>query len=162
LESLQTNYGVSPVLEKISISVNLPTNFCAQRLKSAAWSPHKKVVQSMKREKIKSEEDVIKLLRNKTEFERAVLVATFKIPKGKVSTYKRIAENIGRPRAYRAVGNALHKNPLAPIVPCHRVVRSDGGFGGEKKGAESRRVRLEREGIPVERDKVKMSEEMFF
>lgn len=116
----------------------------------------------MKREKINSEEDVIRLLKNKTEFERAVLVATFRIPKGKVSTYKRIAEKIGRPRAYRAVGNALHKNPLAPVVPCHRVVRSDGGFGGEKEGAKSRRAHLEREGIPVERDKVKMSEEISF
>jgi len=77
--------------------------------------------------------DVINFLSNKTEFERAVLVATFKIPKGKVSTYKRIAQKIGRPHAYRAVGNALHKNPLAPIVPCHRVVASDGRFGGEKK-----------------------------
>jgi len=116
----------------------------------------------MEKAKINSEEDVIRLLGNKTEFEKAVLVATFKIPKGKVSTYKRIAEKISRPRAYRAVGNALHKNPLAPVVPCHRVVRSDGGFGGEKEGAESRKVCLEREGIPVERDKVKQSEEIFF
>lgn len=114
----------------------------------------------MKKEEIKREEDVINFLRNKTEFESAVLVATFRIPQGKVSTYKRITEKIGRPCAYRAVGNALHKNPLAPIVPCHRVVRSDGGFGGEKKGAESRRKLLEQEGIPVENGKVKISEEI--
>ena len=114
----------------------------------------------MKKEEIKREEDVINFLSNKTEFERAVLVATFRIPQGKVSTYKRIAEKIGRPCAYRAVGNALHKNPLAPIVPCHRVVRSDGGFGGEKKGAESRRKLLEQERIPVENGKVKISEEI--
>ena len=116
----------------------------------------------MKKEEVKGEKDVIKFLRNKTEFERAVLVATFKIPKGKVSTYKRIAEKIGRPRAYRAVGNALHKNPLAPIVPCHRVVRSDGRFGGEKKGAESRRNLLEKEGIPIENCRVRVSEEILF
>jgi methylated-DNA-[protein]-cysteine S-methyltransferase len=114
----------------------------------------------MKKEEIKSEEDVIDFLSNKTEFERAVLVATFKIPKGKVSTYKGIAKKIGRPRAYRAVGNALHKNPLAPIVPCHRVVRSDSGFGGEKKGAESRRKLLEKEGVPIENGRVKLSEEI--
>lgn len=114
----------------------------------------------MKKDEIKSEEDVINLLRNKTEFERAVLVTTFKIPKGKVSTYKRIAKKIGRPCAYRAVGNALHKNPLAPIVPCHRVVRSDGGFGGEKKGAQSRRNLLEKEGIPIENGRVKISQEI--
>ena len=116
----------------------------------------------MKKEEVKGQKDVIKFLRNKTEFERAVLVATFKIPEGKVSTYKRIAEKIGRPRAYRAVGNALHKNPLAPIVPCHRVVRSDGRFGGEKKGAESRRNRLEREGIPIENCRVRVSEGNLF
>ena len=112
----------------------------------------------MMKEEIKSEKDVINFLSNKTEFERAVLVATFRIPKRKVSTYKRIAKKIGKPRAYRAVGNALHKNPLSPIVPCHRVVRSDGGFGGEKKGAESRRGFLEKEGIPVKSGRVKMSE----
>ena len=116
----------------------------------------------MKKGKIKREEDVINFLSNKTEFETAVLVATFKIPKGKVSTYKRIAQKISRPLAYRAVGNALHKNPLAPIVPCHRVVRSDGGFGGEKKGAESRRTLLEKEGVPIENGRVKMSEDILF
>jgi O-6-methylguanine DNA methyltransferase len=114
----------------------------------------------VKKQEIESEQDIMDFLSNKTEFERAVLVATFKIPKGKVSTYKRIAKKIGRPCAYRAVGNALHENPLAPIVPCHRVVRSDGGFGGEKKGAESRRTLLEKEGIPIENGKVKMSEEI--
>jgi len=114
----------------------------------------------MKKEEIKSEGDVINFLRDKTEFERAVLVATFKIPKGKVSTYKRIAEKIGKPCAYRAVGNALHKNPLAPIVPCHRVVKYDGGFGGEKKGAESRRNLLEKEGIPIENGRVEINEEI--
>jgi len=114
----------------------------------------------MKKEEVKSEGDVINFLRDKTEFERAVLVATFKIPKGKISTYKRIAERIGKPRAYRAVGNTLHKNPLAPIVPCHRVVKSDGGFGGEKKGVESRKALLEEEGIPIENGRVEINEEI--
>lgn len=116
----------------------------------------------MRKEEIRREEDVISFLKDKTEFERAVLVATFKIPKGKVSTYKRIAETIGRPRAYRAVGNALHKNPLAPIVPCHRVVKSNGGFGGEKRGAESRKNLLEKEGVPIENDRVIMRKETLF
>ncbi|MDH5782352.1 MAG: MGMT family protein [Candidatus Bathyarchaeota archaeon] len=116
----------------------------------------------MKKNLIKTEEDLVYFLKDKTRFEREVLVATFKIPKGKVSTYKSIAEKIGRPRAYRAVGNALHKNPLAPIVPCHRVVKSDGTFGGEKKGAESRRSLLEKEGIPIENDRVKISDEILF
>ncbi len=116
----------------------------------------------MKREEIKTEKDVINLLKHKTVFERAVLLATFRIPTGKVSTYKMIAHKVGRPHAYRAVGNALHKNPLAPIVPCHRVVRSDGGFGGEKEGAEQRRRLLEKEGVRIEDGKVKLSDQILF
>lgn len=116
----------------------------------------------MKKGDVKTEEDVIRFLSDKTEFERKVLVATFKIPRGKVSTYKRIATKIGKPRAYRATANALHKNPLHPIVPCHRVVRSDGKFGGEKKAAASRRKLVEKEGVPIENNKVRMSEKVLY
>jgi O-6-methylguanine DNA methyltransferase len=116
----------------------------------------------MKKHEIKTEEDVVRFLSDKTEFEKAVLTTTFKIPNGKVSTYGRIAERIGRPQAYRAVGNALHNNPLAPIVPCHRVVKADGSFGGDKKAAASRRRLLKQEGIPIEEDKVKMHNDILF
>jgi len=111
---------------------------------------------------IKSKEDVIKYLSDKSEFERGVLAATFEIPKGKVSTYKRIAEKIGRPHAYRAVGNALHKNPLAPIVPCHRVVRSNGKIAGSGERVEARKRLLEEEGVPIEGNRVKLSKEIFY
>jgi methylated-DNA-[protein]-cysteine S-methyltransferase len=116
----------------------------------------------MRKEDVKTEEDVVRLLSDKSKFERDVYVATFKIPKGRVSTYGRIAQKIGKPRAYRAVANALHKNPLFPIVPCHRVVKSDGGFGGEKKAAEGRRKHVEQEGVPVDNGKVKMSEKIIY
>ncbi|MCW4053995.1 MAG: MGMT family protein [Candidatus Bathyarchaeota archaeon] len=111
---------------------------------------------------IKSEKDVIEALKCKTPFERDVLVATFRIPKGKVSTYKRIAEKIGKPKSYRAVANALHKNPLWPVVPCHRVVSSDGSFGGPRKGAEGRRKSVVKEGILVENGKVKLNNEILY
>jgi methylated-DNA-[protein]-cysteine S-methyltransferase len=111
---------------------------------------------------IKTEKDVIEALRYKTKFERDVLVFTFRIPKGKVSTYKRIAEKIGRPKAYRAVANALHKNPLWPVVPCHRVVCSNGSFGGPEKGANARRNSVAKEGIPVENGKVKVSSAILY
>jgi methylated-DNA-[protein]-cysteine S-methyltransferase len=111
---------------------------------------------------IKTEKQVIEVLRHKTQFERDVLVATFKIPKGKVSTYKRIAEKIGRPKSYQAAANALHKNPLWPVVPCHRVVSSDGTFGGPKKGADERRNWVEKEGIPIENGKVKLNKEILY
>lgn len=116
----------------------------------------------MRKEDVKTEEDVIRFLSDRTEFERDVLLATFMIPRGKVSTYKRIAEKIGRPRAYRAAGNALHKNPLAPIVPCHRVVRSDGRFGGPREAAEARMKILEEEGVRIEEGKVNLDEDILF
>jgi len=109
---------------------------------------------------IKSEKDVLKALKNRTKFERDVYVETYRIPTGMVSTYKRIAEKIGRPKAYRAVGNALHKNPLSPIVPCHRVVAYNGSFNGEKDGAERRRIMVKKEGIPIKNGKVKLSEKI--
>jgi O-6-methylguanine DNA methyltransferase len=109
---------------------------------------------------IETEKEVVEALKQKTQFERDVLVATFRIPKGKISTYKRVAEKIGRPKAYRAVANALHKNPLWPVVPCHRVICSDGSFGGPKKGAEERRKAVAKEGITIEKDKVRISNEI--
>ncbi len=111
---------------------------------------------------IKTEEDVIEVLKDKTQFERDVLVATFRIPKGKVSTYKRVAEKIGKPKSYRAVANALHKNPIWPVVPCHRVVCSDGSFGGPKKGAEGRRLEVAKEGIAIENGKVKLNNKILY
>jgi methylated-DNA-[protein]-cysteine S-methyltransferase len=111
---------------------------------------------------IKTEKDVAEALKDKTQFERDVLIATFKIPKGKISTYKRMAEKIGKPNSYRAVANALHKNPLWPVVPCHRVVNSDGSFGGPSKGAEERRNSVKKEGIPVKDGKVRINNEILY
>ena len=111
---------------------------------------------------IKSKADIMKFLGGMTEFERDVLVATFEIPRGRVSTYKRIAERVGRPRACRAVGNALHKNPLAPIIPCHRVVKSDGSLGGFGKGVEVKRRLLEEEGIRIRNGKIKLDKGILF
>ncbi len=77
-----------------------------------------------------------------TEFQKKVLKAALDIPKGEVRTYKQIAKSAGRPRACMAVGTALGRNPLVPIIPCHRVIRSDGkignysGSGGARRKAE--------------------------
>ncbi len=65
-----------------------------------------------------------------SEFEIKVLKACMKINEGQTSTYQKIAKEIGKPKAARAVGNALAKNQFAPLIPCHRVVRSDGSPGG--------------------------------
>ncbi len=113
-------------------------------------------------DKIKTDQDVSEALKDKTQFEKDVLIETFHIPKGKVSTYKRIAERVGKPKACRAVANALHKNPLAPVVPCHRVVDSQGRFPGAAKGANWRREMLMKEGVPIEEGKVKISENLLY
>lgn len=62
-------------------------------------------------------------------------------------TYAEVAQAIGKPRAARAVGNALNKNPFAPRVPCHRVIRSDGTLGGFASGTAAKRALLRREGV---------------
>ncbi len=65
-----------------------------------------------------------------TSFEKKVLKELERIPCGSTSSYQEIARRIGKPRAYRAVGNAIGKNPFAILISCHRIIRSDGSIGG--------------------------------
>ncbi len=83
-------------------------------------------------------------------FQRRVLVAEHGIPWGWVSTYGRIAVHIGAPRAARAVGTALARNPFPIVVPCHRAVRSNGALGGFRGGIGMKRLLLEGEGVVFE------------
>jgi methylated-DNA-[protein]-cysteine S-methyltransferase len=77
-----------------------------------------------------------------TDFGRKVLEATGRIPYGKLRTYKSIAQEIGSPRATRPVGQALARNHLPIIIPCHRVVNSDGSLGGYSGGGTDMKRRL--------------------
>ncbi|MDP3774092.1 MAG: methylated-DNA--[protein]-cysteine S-methyltransferase [Gemmatimonadales bacterium] len=79
-------------------------------------------------------------------FSRKVLRETARIPVGKVLTYTEVAARAGNPRASRAAGNALHHNPVAIVVPCHRVLRSDGSLGGYGGGLPVKEWLLEHEG----------------
>jgi len=82
------------------------------------------------------------------EFERQVLIKTLEIPRGEVRPYSWIAAELGRPLAVRAVGNALARNPVPFVVPCHRVVRSDGRIGNYGAGGpEAKRALLQAEGL---------------
>jgi O-6-methylguanine DNA methyltransferase len=81
-------------------------------------------------------------------FQKRVLRAVLSIPRGETRSYRQIAEQIGDPRAYRAVGNALNKNPLPLVVPCHRVIRSDGRVGGYRFGTRRKASLLITEGAP--------------
>lgn len=89
-------------------------------------------------------------------FDSLVYNACTKIPEGKVTTYKYIAEYINHPRAYRAVGKSLSKNPNAPSIPCHRVIASNGKLTGYKGSADVtvKRELLEKEGIEIKNDRV--------
>jgi O-6-methylguanine DNA methyltransferase len=83
-----------------------------------------------------------------TDFTRSVLDATFRIPYGKVHTYGDVARAIGKPKASRAVGNALGRNPVPIIIPCHRVILSSGAMGWYTGGPEIKRTLLGIEGVP--------------
>ncbi|MEN9626643.1 MAG: hypothetical protein RL557_971 [archaeon] len=71
-----------------------------------------------------------------------------KVPRGKVTTYKALAHAL-HTRAYRAVGNAMNKNPYAPFVPCHRVINSDGRLGGFATGLSKKILLLKKEGVAI-------------
>ncbi len=85
--------------------------------------------------------------RGVSPFDRAVLSATQEIPYGQTRTYRQVAERIGRPNAMRAVGSALARNRSPLLVPCHRVVRSDGTIGDFAFGSPAKRALLESEGV---------------
>jgi methylated-DNA-[protein]-cysteine S-methyltransferase len=79
-------------------------------------------------------------------FARRVLGRTARIPYGKVSTYSAVAAAAGSPRASRAAGNALARNPIPIVIPCHRVLRAGGGMGGYAGGLDRKERLLELEG----------------
>jgi len=79
-------------------------------------------------------------------FHQRVLDATAKVPAGRVATYTQIAARAGSPKASRAAGNALHNNPVAIVVPCHRVLRTDGSLGGYGGGLPVKEWLLRHEG----------------
>jgi methylated-DNA-[protein]-cysteine S-methyltransferase len=90
---------------------------------------------------------------NKKPFNQKVWDICKKIPNGRVSTYKEIGKAIGT-KGYRAVGTAFNKNPYAPIVPCHRVVNSDGKIGDFTTGKDRKARLLIKEGIIIKNEKI--------
>ena len=85
-----------------------------------------------------------------TDFEKKVYKKLKNIPGGRVVSYGGLAKACGRPGAARAVGNALNRNPFAPVVPCHRVVCSNGLVGGYAHGIEKKIELLRKEGVEVD------------
>ncbi len=89
-----------------------------------------------------------------TSFQSQCYEALKKVPPGNVISYGGLAEMIGRPKAHRAVGSAMNKNPFAPIVPCHRVVKSNGELGGFAGDINLKIKRLQEEGVKVSNNKI--------
>lgn len=77
-----------------------------------------------------------------TPFQWKVLYATMKIPLGQTRSYKWVAQKVGSPKAVRAVGQALRNNPFPLIVPCHRVIKSDGSLGAYAGRYDSKKKKL--------------------
>ncbi len=82
------------------------------------------------------------------------------IPKGKISTYRQIALKLNC-KAYRAVGNALNKNPYAPVVPCHRVIKTNGEVGGFASGTKNKIKLLKQEGIEIKNNKIDLKKYLY-
>ena len=98
------------------------------------------------------------ILEKPSRFLRGVYKMTMGIPKGKVTTYGKLAKLAGSKRASRAVGNAMARNPLPLVVPCHRVVRSTlqvGSYGSERNGrSRTKRELLVREGVEFDGERI--------
>jgi len=95
--------------------------------------------------------DVAVDLSTLTEFQRRILTATAQVGFGEVSSYGKVAATAGRKKASRAAGQALGSNPIPIVVPCHRILASDGSLGGYAGGLEAKRrlLTLERGGAPA-------------
>jgi methylated-DNA-[protein]-cysteine S-methyltransferase len=89
----------------------------------------------------------------KNSFDKRCYDNLRKVPKGKVTTYKALANSLGS-KAYRAVGNAMNKNPYSPQVPCHRVINSNGNLGGFASGLKNKIKLLKKEGVEIKNNKI--------
>lgn len=96
--------------------------------------------------------DKISLHLKGTPFQLKVWQALLEIPEGQLSSYGELAEKVGSPNASRAVGSAIGRNPIAYIIPCHRVIRNSGEIGGYRWGVERKRCLIASEGVLISRD----------
>lgn len=92
-------------------------------------------------------------MENSASFNQKIYSLLKKVPKGKVTTYKILAEAAGT-RAYRAVGSAMRCNPDSPRVPCHRVVDSKGHLHGFAQGLKKKAEMLEKEGVKIKNNRI--------
>ncbi|MFX1454457.1 MAG: methylated-DNA--[protein]-cysteine S-methyltransferase [Promethearchaeota archaeon] len=97
-----------------------------------------------------------------SETQKKVLKAEYGIPRGWVSTYKRIAAYIGKPNGARVVGNSLAKNPFPIVIPCHRAIKSNGEVGGYQGGLKMKKMLLEMEGVKISANGKANTEKIYY
>ncbi|MFW9874115.1 MAG: methylated-DNA--[protein]-cysteine S-methyltransferase [Candidatus Thorarchaeota archaeon] len=119
-----------------------------------------KIQRFLKGEKVKFDLELLDF-DNCFEIQKRVLLVEYEIPRGWVSTYKRIADKIGLPKGARVVGNALARNPFPIVIPCHRAIKSNGELGGFQGGLKMKRALLEMEEVEFS-DKGKVITDIMF
>jgi len=125
------------LIEKDGLSVKeKPSKYIKNRLDDYLSGKSKKI-------------DLKTVLLTGSDFEKKIWSSTADIGHGQLSTYKDIASLSGNPGAYRAAGTALSKNPIFLIIPCHRVIKSDGSIGGFSSGIDLKKKLLRLEGIKI-------------
>lgn len=130
------------VNDRLKIVKKSSTKKCTSRLELShtAKKVHNFFIEYFDNPRSQSHELPLQL--NGTDFQKKVWQQLCQIPTGQTQTYSQIAKAIGQAKAPRAVGKACHQNPLLIIVPCHRVIRSDGQFGGFALGLEAKKYLL--------------------
>ncbi|MCX6798183.1 MAG: MGMT family protein [Candidatus Falkowbacteria bacterium] len=96
-----------------------------------------------------------------TKFQASVYKLISRIPSGKISTYQQVARGLKNPRAARAVGNALNRNPFAPEVPCHRIIKSNGAVGGFADGTKKKIAMLRKERVEIKKGKINLDKYLY-
>ncbi|HHV84317.1 MAG TPA: methylated-DNA--[protein]-cysteine S-methyltransferase [Petrimonas sp.] len=134
--------------EKEPMTVSLKKNYPKADFREQKAGMHELALGFIKNEKVPE----LTLHISGTDFQLGVWRALLQIPAGKLSSYQAVANAVNNPKAVRAVGSAIGDNPVSYIIPCHRVIRSDGGLGGYFWGLDIKKKMIEKEA-----EKVKIS-----
>ena len=94
--------------------------------------------------------------------EKKIYRKLLQVPPGKITTYKELASSVGLQNGQRVIGQIMKKNPFPVIIPCHRVVRSDGKIGGYAFGMDIKKSMLSKEGVCIKKNKIENFENFFF
>jgi AraC family transcriptional regulator of adaptative response/methylated-DNA-[protein]-cysteine methyltransferase len=123
-----------------ALKTSLQNRFCKAKLKDKTDAFQQAALAALNSNDNENFEVVLHI--SGTDFQLKVWSELLKIQSGKLATYAEVAQKIGRPKSCRATANAIGANPVAYFIPCHRVVRTDGGIGGYRWGIERKKKML--------------------